>query len=177
MSKPKAITKLLLLLTAVACIVGCDHVTKQVATETLAEAPTQSFFFDVVRLSFVENTGSFLSLGADLPEFVRFVLFTLCAGILLVVLIAYAVHARWSDTRLYGLAIFVAGGASNWADRFVDGRVVDFLNLGVGQIRTGIFNVADVAILTGVTILMIGEYSRGRRERHEPSDSGEHATG
>ena len=34
-----------------------------------------------------------------------------------------------------------------------EGRVVDFLNVGVGPVRTGIFNFADVAILGGVLFL------------------------
>jgi signal peptidase II len=122
-------------------------VTKHEATETLAGTPTQSYLFDVIRLSYAENTGSFLSLGADLPERFRFTLFVLGSGSLLVFLLVYAIRARWSGGKLFALGLFVAGGASNWADRLVVGHVVDFLNVGVGPIRTGIFNVADVAIL------------------------------
>jgi signal peptidase II len=41
-------------------------------------------------------------------------------------------------------------------DRIVyDGRVVDFLNAGIGAIRTGIFNTADMAITTGAILLLI----------------------
>lgn len=35
------------------------------------------------------------------------------------------------------------------------GRVIDFLNVGIGSLRTGIFNVADMAILAGVGILIV----------------------
>jgi len=34
---------------------------------------------------------------------------------------------------------------------------VDFLNVGVGPVRTGIFNVADVAIMLGAAVLLIAE--------------------
>ena len=34
------------------------------------------------------------------------------------------------------------------------GSVIDFLNVGVGPLRTGIFNVADMAILLGVGIFL-----------------------
>ena len=51
--------------------------------------------------------------------------------------------------------IFLAGGASNLIDRFTHGGyVVDFINLGIGSLRTGIFNVADIAITLGVLILL-----------------------
>lgn len=162
----KIVVQRLLLLTLVLAIVGCDRVSKQVATETLAGEPPQSFLFDTFRLSYAENPGSFLSLGAELPESYRFALFTLGAGSLLVWLIVHAFLARWSSARLFGLLLFVAGGASNWFDRLSDGRVVDFLNVGVGPIRTGIFNVADMALLAGLIILIFSEYFRGRKQRH-----------
>jgi signal peptidase II len=66
---------------------------------------------------------------------------------------------------LFGIAIFVAGGASNWVDRLPDGRVVDFLNVGVGPIRTGVFNVADMAIMAAAAILMLSEYFEIRKQR------------
>jgi len=38
-----------------------------------------------------------------------------------------------------------------------DGLVRDFLNVGVGPLRTGIFNLADVALMAGCVLLMIRE--------------------
>jgi len=42
--------------------------------------------------------------------------------------------------------------------------VVDFLNVGIGPLRTGIFNVADLAITAGAVVLIAGSLSarRGR---------------
>lgn len=82
---------------------------------------------------------------------------------ILIGLIAYALVHRWQGANRFGLALFVAGGVSNWVDRVADCRVVDFLNVGVGPIRTGIFNVADVAILVGSALFLWSEYSRGRK--------------
>ena len=36
-----------------------------------------------------------------------------------------------------------------------DGRVTDFLNVGIGSLRTGIFNLADMAILAGALLLVL----------------------
>lgn len=38
-----------------------------------------------------------------------------------------------------------------------DGNVTDFLNIGVGPIRTGIFNCADMALMLGVAILILSD--------------------
>jgi len=161
MSKANFILKHLLLLTAVLSIVGCDRVTKLAATEFLAGAPTRSYFHDVVRLGYAENPGAFLSLGADLPVSVRYPLFIVASGLMLVMFVAYAVTMRWNGWRLFGLCLFIAGGASNWLDRFATGNVVDFLNVGIGPLRTGIFNVADVALMAGFLIVAICEFRKG----------------
>jgi signal peptidase II len=93
-------------------------------------------------------------------------LFTVGPAALLALLIAYAIRARLPNVPLLGLTILVAGGASNLANRMMDGRVVDFLNIGIGSVRTGIFNVADMAIMSGATLLLIGAYFQHRTRRH-----------
>jgi lipoprotein signal peptidase len=47
----------------------------------------------------------------------------------------------------------MAGALSNLIDRIAVGSVIDFLNVGVGLLRTGIFNLADVAIMAGAGCL------------------------
>jgi signal peptidase II len=37
----------------------------------------------------------------------------------------------------------------------VSGAVTDFMNLGIGSLRTGIFNVADLAIVAGIALLLV----------------------
>ncbi len=144
----------LVLVVAVFGTIGCDRVTKHLATMTLTGLPSRSYLADTVRLGYVENPGGFLSLGANLPPRVRSGIFTGATGLMLVTLTAVAIRHRWRGWRALGLALLVAGGASNWIDRVVWGSVVDFLNLGVGPVRTGVFNVADVAIMFGVTLVV-----------------------
>ena len=147
---------LLIALTIVGTI-ACDRVTKHIAVTALADAPTRSLFADTVRLALVENTGGFLSLGASLPAGWRQVLFIGLTGLMLVAVTVVAFQWRHSRWPLVGAALFLAGGASNWIDRVARGSVVDFLNVGVGPLRTGIFNVADVAILAGAALMAIGQ--------------------
>jgi signal peptidase II len=67
-------------------------------------------------------------------------------------------RARWPRRALLGVALFVAGGASNLVDRIAYGMVIDFMNVGIGSLRTGIFNVADMAIMLGAGILVLESY-------------------
>jgi signal peptidase II len=147
----------------VAGTVGCDRVTKRLAAERLAGLPTQSFFADTVRLSYAENSGGFLSLGDALPDWARTAVFTVATGVFLFALGAIAWRSGWQRWRTVALSLFVAGGLSNWVDRLADGTVVDFLNVGIGGVRTGIFNVADMAIMAGVALLLVVEWKSPRR--------------
>jgi signal peptidase II len=153
-------TERIVLLLAVVGTIGCDRVTKQVATIALADSPSRSYLGDTVRIGYVENQGGFLSVGDDLAPALRAAIFTVATGALLLVLIVVAVRRRLSGWPALGLALVVAGGMSNWIDRVTQGRVVDFLNVGVGPIRTGVFNVADLAIMAGAVAFAWGELSR-----------------
>ena len=154
-----------LIVLLVAGTVGCDRVTKHIAAQRLAGLPTQSYLADTFRLGYAENVGGFLSLGADLPPAVRTIVFTSATGVLLVLLIAFVWRNGWDRWRTVALSLFIAGGASNWIDRFTTGKVVDFLNVGIGSLRTGVFNVADVAIMVGVALLLLAEIGTSRTRR------------
>src|SRR5215510_11989851 len=117
----------IVLLLAVVGTIGCDQVTKHVATTALAGLPDRSYFGDTVRIGYVENQGGFLSLGADMAPARRAAIFTVATGVMLLALIVFAVRRRMSGWPALGVALFVAGGMSNWIDRIAHGRVVDFL--------------------------------------------------
>jgi signal peptidase II len=153
----------LMLLAMVLFTIGCDQVSKRVASAHLVDAPRRSYFNDAFRLEYAENPGAFLSLGADLPPWARTALFTFgTAAVLVVGIVSLFTHA-WSRLAVIGICLYLAGGASNLADRLVDGHVVDFLNIGVGPLRTGIFNVADMAVMSGVLLFLLG-HNRGPRD-------------
>ena len=150
----------LVLVVAALVTIGCDRVTKHAATEMLAGEADRSYLGDIVRLSYAENTGGFLSLGADLPPRARTAIFTVATGFALLVLVIVGVRERFAGPSSMGLVLFVAGGASNWIDRVLRGSVVDFLNVGVGPLRTGVFNIADVAIMVGAGLIALGALRR-----------------
>jgi signal peptidase II len=162
--------KRLALLMLILATVGCDRVTKRFAAATLADAPARSFMADTVRLEYIENTGAFLGLGASWPVAVRTGLFIVGNSLLLFAMVATAIRRRWSGLALVGSALIVAGGVSNLADRVVRGSVVDFMNVGVGPLRTGIFNVADMAIMLGVAVVVFAGFRSSKEARVEEAD-------
>jgi signal peptidase II len=153
----RSIPRFIVVMLTLSCCVGCDQVSKSAARTMLHSGVTESLFSDSLRLQLTENPGSFLSLGASLPEHLRFTLFTATVAAILVGLVCAALFARRLNTaRFVALALVAGGGISNLIDRLLyDGRVTDFLNVGIGSLRTGIFNLADMAILAGALLLVL----------------------
>ena len=137
-----------------AATVGCDRVTKHLAVTSLAGYPDHSFLADTVRLQYHENPGAFLAFGASWSPAVRVLVFQFGNALLLIGLAIAASRRRWSRSGTASLILFLGGALSNLIDRVAMGSVVDFLNVGIGPLRTGIFNVADVAILAGAACLL-----------------------
>jgi signal peptidase II len=157
----RSISRFFVVMITLCCCVGCDQVSKSAARALLASGVTESLFADSLRLQLVENTGALLSLGESLPEHVRFTLFTAAAAVLLIGLVCAALFARrLGPARFVPLALVAGGGISNLIDRLVfHGHVTDFLNLGIGSFRTGIFNLADMAILGGALLLILRRHA------------------
>lgn len=148
--------RVLLLVSLLAVVAGCDHAAKRAAEGWLADSEVVSLAGGAVRFQLAYNPGGFLSLGAQLPDAVRWLFFQGLVPIGLALFCALAWRGGLSGARLVGLGLVAGGGVANWLDRVLDdGHVTDFVSVGVGALRTGVFNVADVAILAGVALLLL----------------------
>lgn len=131
-----------------------DQSTKVLATRLLPTVPL-SYFGDTFRLQHALNTGAFLGMAGTWSPELRFWLLTVLNGGFLLILLGVLLRnwrmPRWQFIACVGI---FSGGLGNLIDRTTNrGQVTDFLNLGVGSLRTGIFNVADMAITGGALLL------------------------
>jgi signal peptidase II len=134
--------------------VGCDQITKIVARDALSSSRSFRYLNSSVILEHAENPGAFMSLGASLHEEVRFWIFTWAVAIFLTgALILLLRTKNMGNWATFATTLLVGGGVGNLIDRLHRGTVTDFINLGVGSWRTGIFNIADMAIVAGVIVL------------------------
>jgi signal peptidase II len=117
----------------------------------------------VPRMSTSAPTGSpdASRFGQNFPNIWREILLThiptlvLIAGVLLLLAFRRVPTLDW-----IGYGFLIGGGTGNLIDRHLTGSVTDFLNVGMGPIRTGIFNMADVSILVGIGLLIFKEAIR-----------------
>jgi signal peptidase II len=126
-----------------------------------------SYLSGTVRLQLVYNRGAFLGLGSSFSEAWRRGVFVIGSGLLLVGALAQAfLNKPGRPSMMLAIALFSAGGFGNLFDRVArGGLVVDFINIGVGPIRTGIFNIADVVIMAGVFIFVAATFLQHQKER------------
>lgn len=146
----------LFILILLACV-GCDRATKTFARGALASSLPISLLNDLVRFEVTENRGALLGLGSKWPNEVRFGLLVVFAGVSLTLALVYVARVHRSEWMpLMGLSLLAGGGIGNLIDRiFNNGAVIDFVSLGIGSLRTGIFNLADVAIVAGILMLLL----------------------
>lgn len=162
--------KILMFLLLSVVFIALDRYTKELAKEHLMFNPPHSYFNDTVRLLYIENTGAFFGMGAGIPQPFNFILLSLLPLIMLTVLFIY-VAARTKELKtgeLIAFALIFSGGLGNIIDRIMfESRVTDFLNVGIGSLRTGIFNVADMCVTTGVIMMLFLSRDRKKAEDKE----------
>ncbi len=142
-----------------------DQGTKRLALLLLPFGRRVTLLGGSIRLEHARNEGGFLGLGARLGQDVRGAIFLWGVSAVILAAGAAAVWARLPLRQALGLALVAGGGLGNLVDRFrLRGYVIDFMNLGLGPVRTGVFNVADVAIVAGVILLVLP----GRRRPGDP---------
>ncbi|MFL5562176.1 MAG: signal peptidase II [Gemmatimonadaceae bacterium] len=148
-------------LTAVLVVVA-DFVTKRMAIADLGYGISRDIIGDWLRFTLVFNKGA--AFGTTVGDSSRWI-FTALAAVILFVLIRMAHQAspaeRW---KLLALGLVCGGALGNLVDRlrWSDG-VVDFVDVGIGEHRFWVFNVADSAVTVGAVLLVLVLWAEERR--------------
>ncbi len=168
--------KLFVFCTIFPIVVASDLITKSWALTALDGGRRMELFFGHVPLTLAFNRGAAfgLSLGSDPRWF--FILITLLALILLLVLLKQAEAKDW--LRVVSVSLVISGAVGNLYDRTRwDRGVVDFIGpIDLGVMLWPIFNVADMAISCGAVLLAMSFWQEERREGTVPVSAGEPPT-
>jgi signal peptidase II len=159
--------KILLFCAISVVFISCDRVTKELAKEHLKDKAALSFYHDTFRLDYVENKGAFLSFGDDWSDTTSFWLMNILPLIFLIGLFVYALRKTATNTLLnmFPFLLICAGGLGNIIDRMMFNRhVTDFMNIGINNLRTGIFNFADVYVSAGAFMLLVFHWRNARKK-------------
>lgn len=145
-------TPRLLLVCLLFLLVGCDHVTKNMAKRQLEGRASVEVVSGVLDLRYVENHGSAFNLLRPIPPRARMALLVVAnAAVLLLMLALWRRYFLASPLNQLALLLLLAGGLGNLVDRVARGYVVDFVHLH----HWPVFNAADVFVVAGGGLLLL----------------------
>ena len=136
-------------------IIIVDQVTKYILKINLAlhdHIVILDNFFNITHI--LNPGGAFGFFAGKSPEIRKFIFLFLSSLVALFVLWFYKKCAETYIFLSYGLALIFGGAIGNLIDRFLYGKVVDFLDFYIGSAHWPAFNIADSAISVGMGILI-----------------------
>ena len=142
--------------------IAFDQISKIWVRNNFESYSEKSIIGEVFTLIKVENTGAFLGMGSELSEIPRVLLLIILPVIVLISITLYTYIDKSLDKlSIIGFSLIIGGGIANIFDRIVFGSVTDFLYINLGGIfKTGIFNIADLSVTTGMILILISSFKR-----------------
>ena len=150
--------------------ISCDQIAKEYARQNYKGQGTIQVVSDIFIIHYAENDGAFLSLGSDLKEPYKTLVLTIIPTIFLFGFTFFILFFNKHLTMLQIACIstIIGGGISNIFDRILfGGYVTDFMNFGIGSLRTGILNFADMSITFGAILLIFVQYFKEKKLKAE----------
>ena len=149
-----------LILVLVILNIGLDQFSKFQVRERVVPGSRTEIIGKQLQLMNVENSGAFLSMGSDSNPTVKLIFLLIVPAIVLGVVLYYVITDKTLDKKsIIGFSCIAGGGIANVYDRLLFGSVTDFLYMDFGGVfKTGVFNIADMSVTTGMILLLISSF-------------------
>ncbi|WP_209400061.1 signal peptidase II [Pseudozobellia sp. WGM2] len=142
---------------------GCDQISKNVVRKEVSPNDYIQVVGDSFILTNVENSGAMLGFGQNFPPILKIALFQVLPIMVLLVLLYRILKKKEMNLWLIvGFAFVIGGGIGNLVDRIAYGSVTDFFQIKLGFLKTGIFNMADVSVTSGVLLLLLLSFRKDK---------------
>jgi signal peptidase II len=162
--------KLGLYLGVVGTILVLDLASKLVVQRVLPPYRPIPVLGDFFRLTYIYNPGA--AFGLHLGDGSRYIFLGLALVAVVVLFFMYRSTPRHDRLRLWSISAVTGGALGNVIDRIRSPRgVVDFLDVGIGDLRWPVFNVADMAVTIGAILLAVSlwrEDADAKRRERQP---------
>ncbi len=142
--------------------IAVDQISKILVRTYVIPSQKSEIIGQYFTLHNVENVGAFLGMGSDLSPLLKLVLLLIFP----IVVLGFVTYHIFKDHTLDKLSIFafasiIGGGIANVFDRIAYGSVTDFFHINLGGVfRTGIFNMADLSVTTGMVLLLLVSFKK-----------------
>lgn len=129
-----------------------DQVVKKLVVSLMALGDSVDVLGPAVRFTRTENTGAAFGLLRG-----RSAIFVVISTLAAVAIVLFRREiAKLKRSEQFAFALIMGGALGNLVDRVRrGGAVIDFIDVGIRDLRWPAFNVADSAIVIGVTLLAV----------------------
>jgi len=146
--------KAAILTAIVALVLSLDVATKTMIQRNFHLYQQVDLIGDYLRLTYIHNPGA--AFGIHVGDYSRYIFLGLSLIALAALAAMYWVTPVRDKIRLVSISLICSGAIGNLLDRIRDQRgVVDFLDVGLGDLRWPVFNIADIAVTTGAILLAL----------------------
>lgn len=147
-------------------VVALDRWSKVRVQEAFSPGSMRTVIGGFFELTYFQNTGVAFGLLSGSDSDLKWALLSGFAAIAACAVVVYSLMTpsgeKWTQSAL---ALILAGAIGNFYDRLTTGYVTDFLYVHVGSYYWPAFNVADMAISTGVALIALGMIRHDLRDR------------
>ena len=155
-------------LTALMIALAIDFLTKAWVEQSLLLYTSIPLIGEFFRLTLGYNTGVAFGLFANGGVWPLVV-----TGLIIIMLAVWLVRAlhtgEIAGIAAWPIGLILGGALANFVDRLPDGRVTDFLDVGLGSTRWPTFNLADSFIVVGAAMLLWISLKSKHPEQDQPS--------
>ncbi|MEX2583136.1 MAG: signal peptidase II [Gemmatimonadota bacterium] len=145
-------------------IIALDQITKYVVQQTLPPYQPLPVLGDFFRLTFIYNPGA--AFGLHVGPLSRYIFLGLTVACVIVLFVWFRTTPSSDRLRLIAISLVTAGALGNFIDRVRSSRgVIDFFDVGFGNLRWPVFNIADIGVTIGAVLLAVSLW----REEQEAS--------
>jgi signal peptidase II len=141
-----------------------DQWTKQLVHTDFRWGESRSIIPSFFSLTYVRNTGAAFGLLHRAPAYFRDPFFIIVPVIALFVIgfVLFRLESNQKTTAV-ALSLIVGGAIGNLIDRLRFGFVVDFMDFYWKDYHWPAFNVADAAIVVGVSLMFLQSFKQGNQ--------------
>lgn len=137
-------------------VIVLDQVTKYLAVSNLTFAEPVAVMSNL-NWTLAYNYGAAFSFLADMGGWQRWFFAGLATVVSVVLIVWLAKLPNKLNTESWGINLVLGGAIGNVIDRFLEGRVTDFIDFYIGTWHYATFNIADIAISVGAGLLVLSE--------------------
>lgn len=140
------------LLGIIVAIIALDQWSKWAIKTSFNLYQSKPVIQDLLHFTYVTNDG--MAFGLSFPGGKHILL------VMTILLTGFIIGFLWKEREghplvKYGLALILSGAIGNLIDRLLYGKVVDFLDLMIGDFHWYIFNVADSSVTIGMVLFIM----------------------